>query len=663
MIDPLDVAFGPVLFPVEPRSDEALYSLLARACTANMYDQVTWLTDYIGMPIHERRNHKWSSERAERLARLLSLPYEAIACRAYIAEGGEYQFLEHKITRSQFEWNCPKYCPQCLADRGYHSAVFDLVAIQVCPLHAVNLVTTCQVCFEKLSYGGDSLFCCRRCHADIRLFACEAVSTAELPGTAAIAAKAGFQGRHPAIEPPTQQFESAFNEVSLLELITTLQRLGTYASCEPMRRRWKSKFVSERNHVHVIISRGWEVLRDWPASFDAFLSKIADEHRNAHGSPTSPLVAFRSFYQRTAYGHRTGMNVIRSAFDTYLRERWDGPLEPVRRSSALITPGAKLNNKYISELELSRRVGAAQARAIIQSSPPDIVIERPRQKPRIFTNRAVVDAILPDDTKLLNLKEAGREIGLSTIFTKMLCDQGIISPIDGPLVSGRKRYLFSQSTLSKFVGSIANYSIGSGEGDRMVTFGALLRAHLALGFPIESALALISEGRLRPVRSNEHVSSLADLQFSRSELSRVLGSIPPSPTTVTRSWVIQQLEVNKRTVQFLIKEGYLQEYIGKGKQKPIIKRSFELFESQWIKVGLIARKFGTSRMLATRALLSKNIGSIICENDPSVASFFDRRAALSLSDPDKALDQVALHRGKNYSEYMASRREQGQQMA
>lgn len=197
----------------------------------------------------------------------------------------------------------------------------------------------------------------------------------------------------------------------------------------------------------------------------------------------------------------------------------------------------------------------------------------------------------------------------------------------------------------------------------MISFGTLLRAHFALGFPIETALAFISDGHLHPVRSIDHVSSLANLRFSKSELSRVLSSIPPSPATVTRSWVIQRLEVNKRTVQHLIKEGYLQETTGRGKQKPITKQSFELFEARWIKVGILARNFGTSRMLATRALLSNNISSIICEHDVCVASFFDREAALSLSDPEKALDQAARYRGKKYSEYMAIRREQGPQMA
>lgn len=351
------------------------------------------------MPIHQRKHYAWSAERAERMARLLGLPYEAVACRAYIEKGGKHQFLEHRISRSQFEWGCPKFCPQCLIGRKYHSAVFDLTAIQVCPEHAIRLVTICQACLKKLVYGGDTLFHCHHCRADIRSFKCDSVSTAELAGTAAIAAKAGFQGWHPAIERPTQQFTSTFSGLSLLELITTVQQLGIYASGEPMRRRWKSKLVSQRDHVHVIISRGWEILREWPASFDAFLSKIAAEHSRIDDMPTSPTVTFHSFYQRIAYSRRAGMNVIKSAFDTYLRERWDGALEPVRRSSVLVTPGERLKNKYISEVELSRRVGVAQIRAIMKSNASLISVKRLKFKPRLFTERAVVDAIIPDNAK------------------------------------------------------------------------------------------------------------------------------------------------------------------------------------------------------------------------------------------------------------------------
>lgn len=259
------------------------------------------------------------------------------------------------------------------------------------------------------------------------------------------------------------------------------------------------------------------------------------------------------------------------------------------------------------------------------------------------------------------MKEASKGIGLSVTLTKILSDQGFLTPIDGPTVSGNKRYLFAESTISEFIALVSKYAIESGNRGKMISFGVLLRAHYALGFSTEAALALISEGHLRPMKSIEHVSSLADLRFSKHELSLILSSIPPSPSTVTRAWVIRHLKVNKRTVQYLIKEGHLRETTGRGKQRPIIKQSFELFESKWIKIGLIARRMGTSRMLAARALIMRNIESIICKHDTSVASFFDREAALSLSDFDKDLDRVALYRGKTYSEYMAIRKEQGRQ--
>jgi len=350
------------------------------------------------------------------------------------------------------------------------------------------------------------------------------------------------------------------------------------------------------------------------------------------------------------------MNPIRTAFDIYLRERWEGALEPVRRSSVLITPGAQLKNKYMSEIELACRVGVAQARAIIDSKSPDIIIPKSKQKPKRFTNRAEVNAIVPDGMKLMSLKEASGFIGVSPIFVKVFVDQNFLFPIDGPNISGNKRYLFAQPDLAAFVSSVTQYASQICETDT-ISFSSLLRAHFALGFSIETALSLISGGILRPSKTTECASSLANLRFSKSELSRVLVSMPPSEATVTRAWVMQNLGINKRTVQFLVKEGHLAELPGRCKQKPISKSSFEIFNSRWIKSGLLAEKFNTNRMLCIKAMTANSIDSIICASDPTVASFFDRGAALSLQNPDEALDQAARYRGKKYSEYMAIRRE------
>lgn len=645
--------FRPVLFAVEPHADEALYSLLARVCAANCYDHITWLTDRIGMPIDQRKNHTWTADRAAALAKLLGLPYEAIANRAYVKQGARYRFLSHEVSRLKFEWNCPKFCPKCLSEKGYHSAVFDLSAVQICPEHAVRLVTQCQSCLKNLAYGGDAISLCYQCGADIREFKCEAVPVSELSGTAAIALKAGFSTRHPDIEPPTPQFVETFGELSLLQLVNVLQQLGTYASSDPNHRRWKSKIVSHRSSVHLILTRGWSILREWPASFDRFLSELALENSNSEDVIAAPPVAFRSFYQYTAYRPRDGMECIRNAFDKYIRESWSGALEPVRRNSAIILPGQELKNEFISELEISRRVGKAQARAILNWRPPTIVIKRSKQKPRRFMKRSAAEELIPNGSALLSLKDASKFLSVSATFTKLFADQGLLASVDGPSISGNKRYLFSRSTLIDFVASVATRSVVAAEDDERVSFGVFLRSHRARGITLAGAMQNIREGKIRPIIVSSEVRSMADIRISKRDLDRALRGISTVDNVVTRSYVINTLAVNKRTVQFLIRNGHLLETAGLGKQKPILRSSFDKFTSEWIKVGDIAELYNTSRMLASRALIFLEFRSIVDESDSSVATYFDRRAVSELRGFKATLNSVAFHRGKRYSDYIA----------
>jgi hypothetical protein len=147
-----------------------------------------------------------------------------------------------------------------------------------------------------------------------------------------------------------------------------------------------------------------------------------------------------------------------------------------------------------------------------------------------------------------HLKEAGKKIGLTFTLTKLLADHGRLPPVDGPMVSGNKRYLFAPSTLSDFVESIARSAVeNAAEGRRTVALGVLLRAQRVLGLSFDTVLDLIAAGSLRPIKAVDNVTSLADLRFSRRELTRALNAISISPVVVTRAWTIRRLGANKRT--------------------------------------------------------------------------------------------------------------------
>lgn len=641
---------GSIISVVAPYRDESLHGLLARVIRANVYDRIAWLREAVGIP--NDYQDLWSVAQCDALARLLGLPVEEVRRRAYTTDGNGYTFFGHRLTRKQFEWGRRKVCPACLNEFGYHSAVLELSAVQVCPLHAVRLRTTCHACRKRLRWSTPSVTRCSNCRADQRRAPLEAVPVDELGGIAAVAGMAGFPRLHPDLEARGAGLPPGLAHLDLGEFQTLAVRLGLYI--QSGRRSWQGHALNNAREAHRVVDAAWRVLRDWPANFFRLLREVSGMDEEVPRHTAGIHRAFRRLYDYPVSQKGEPWLTLQKALREFANHRWDGLVMPRADAAIPVVTG------MISETEVARRIGVAKARALIGSGAVygEVVYARSGagRTSKVFVDREGLDRLCPEGVIPLDLRAASRRLGLSEILTKRLADHGILPPLDGPPVSMSRRYLFVVPDIERLIARFeTRLAPSSDDGSRVVGFGTLLKAQGELNLPLPEVMRAILEGSLPPVARGADARGLAAYRFDEQTMRasfREIGERTSAFANLARADVVRRLGCRKDTVAWLVANGYLAEIPGFGRQKPISRASLEAFQGGWIKAGEVAERFGTSRMLVSRAL--KAAGVTATEPASEAITVFHDRGQVEALDVASWIDKVALHRGKAWSEYATS---------
>lgn len=641
---------GSVIIPVSPHADESIHSLLVRTIRANGYDRITWLRDVAQIPTNYQ--DLWSIEQCDALAKLLGLHADEIRRRAYVPNGDGYAFFAHRLTRKQFEWGRRKVCPACLDEFGYHSAVFELSAIQVCPLHAVRLSTTCHACNKRMRWSTPSVTRCSNCRADQRRTICEAVPIEELAGVGTIAKQAGFPRIHPGIVASCTEVPAGLLHLDLGELQTLIVRLGLFLRSG--HRSWQGHALNEANSAHQIVNNAWAVLSAWPKNFYSLLSDMSDSKSELPRHSAGLRRAFHRFYDFVAHKDDEPWLTLRLALQDFANHHWDGLVVP--RSNASIP----VQSNMISETEVGRKIGVAKAARLIKAGAiyAEVIHENQGagRTQRIFVDRARLNRLCPADVAPLDLKATSQRLGLSKILTKRLADHGVLMPLSGGPLSDDRRYLFAVPDIDSLIARFkARLTPNLGTETSTVGFGPLIKAQGELKLPLADVMTAIYEGDLPPVSHDPRKIGVAGYGFDEPSMRATFRAIAASAsefTEMSRPEVIEQMGCRKDTVAWLIANGYLVEVPGVGRQKLILRSSFEAFQAKWIKAGEAAERFKTSRMLISRALKAAGITATE-PGSAEITVFFDR-TQLDAIDVEGWLQEVAHHRGKTWGEYDAS---------
>src|SRR5271169_644071 len=248
-----------------PFPTESLLGYILRLSEENGYTTPWSLFLLARIRHHEARS---TGMKMAKLARVCNRPENELQPISYRWPGDHLRscrLLGHLLTPLELVVARPRLCPECVAEKGFLEAHFDLALMTGCPVHRRSLLCRCPGCMKPLRWFRPGLLECR-CGTSLRNISLPAISEAEadlldimrrkLLGLAA--------GRNYASGLPGSYLEA----IDLQPLLTLVGMLG--------RRRMVVDNDSDRRNVQRIVFAAASVLADWPNNFFGLLRGITE---------------------------------------------------------------------------------------------------------------------------------------------------------------------------------------------------------------------------------------------------------------------------------------------------------------------------------------------------------------------------------------------------
>jgi hypothetical protein len=245
-----------------------------------------------------------------------------------------------------------RVCPECLAEKPFHRAIWDLRFVAACPFHLKFLMDTCQACRKPLRWQGNDPARCTCLRGDLTRMQAEPLTEAEIRGTKAIYGLLGHEafrdeaGHVRSLIPFRDMTDAAIVDflcrigmtlISGGELNFTLARSGEYL--------WQ---------FHEALTRGLELAEEWPDAFFEILDRATRWTGKYRYAPTAGLfTAIGRWLDEFPRGQGV---VMREVLLEYRHRPNDGPVHfETRRSLPRKPRDGTLNETPSTHLGPNRR--------------------------------------------------------------------------------------------------------------------------------------------------------------------------------------------------------------------------------------------------------------------------------------------------------------------
>jgi hypothetical protein len=143
-----------------PYPTESLLGYVLRVSEDNGYNSPWSVYRLAGMKSNEIRA---SGVRLEKLARIMNWPQGRLDAIAYSAPPEQPRWsrlLGHPLLHQDLNLTRPRFCSQCLCEKGFLEAHWDLAVMVACPVHGCSLVSSCRQCGRRLRWFRRGLLEC-----------------------------------------------------------------------------------------------------------------------------------------------------------------------------------------------------------------------------------------------------------------------------------------------------------------------------------------------------------------------------------------------------------------------------------------------------------------------------------------------------------------------
>jgi len=584
-----------------PFSTESLFGYILRLSQENGYTTPWSLFLTAAMEQHEIRGTGIKITKLGRIANRSSSELEAIA---YYAPGRRScRLLRQRLVLTDLELNKPKLCPQCVSEKDFIEAYWDLTLMTGCPVHKQSLLSSCPVCGRPLRWFRRGLLECQ-CGANLQNASLQSISLAEASLLNIIRAKVL---RITSTDNPSALPISDLQSLDLRALLFVIRTLG------------KQRMMIDNADWHDckgLVRAAARVLEHWPTNFFRLLQEIGTKSstKNAGESVRRQFATlYGCLFKYRAIAERKQVEFLKIAFLDFVSNHWGRgfvdyrliePFKkklPVRRFQTVAAMARQLGvdprtaRRLLEDKKILRR---KDRRGKCEYSLIDSdLVDTPRTCPgRIYPLRKAAAMMGLPISVLKNLKASGdyhhrlptrpgfHELDVRE-FTKRISDLG--SSSNAATVSQQEECITLRTATSRFHGYL-----GGG--------AAVVRAVLSRTLPIGRSIDGTAGGVLIP-HKQFHL-------FAESARRRYFAN--------TRSFreAARDIRCESRGVPDLLARGLLE-----SKTTPtgvrVTEESIAQFKRDYASLAAIAKASGTSSFALQNVCRNHTVSIIFIRKD------------------------------------------------
>jgi hypothetical protein len=576
--------------------DESIAGYLTRLAEYNGYRSSSWFFEHTFHWISKNKSTLdsgyWSQETIQTVMNLTGLTEDTISQRLYKKVGAKQRtFFGHTVPEKFIDWisskSARKFCPECVRDFGYHSGLFDLSLIQICPLHCRRLSKCCPHCTEPTKWGHPSIRYCEACKGDLADADTDRIAPSDMSGILFIAAEVGFPHLIPTTSDALAKWPEELAHLSFSERIDLIVRMSFYLQANSDGKgEWY--FSQEgKDSVHQALSQGLRYLSDWPHGFVRYLDDLKRTRQASNSEQRFGLHNdFGWFYTRWLRKNGEPWTTLRGHFEQYLKERWDGFTPERGKRINLESP----NGPAVGLIKATDALGHSKHRLKALAQAGRVSAKRVGIKskdPLLFDEGDL--AQLPSVADLPSgLEKAAQYLGVTRRTMRMLVEARVVTPLLGPTISDFSRFLVPIAQLNEIKSQIfANISVPA--SDRHCSFNLVLGMCRQSHIPLDLMIQSMRSGTLSHCSIIETGSGLNDLKFELELVRSWICEISfaaHNPQPIVSLWVAAKyLKIKLPTAKCLVEDNKIQAPSGTlGKHRMQVYRSSVLeFEATYVR--------------------------------------------------------------------------------
>jgi hypothetical protein len=523
-----------------PYPTESLFGYLLRLSELNGYPNITPMMSLAGKQEKAARKLGMSVQSIASISNRNIKELEAIA--HYDTDSSYARLARHKILRAHLRRLQPAICPQCVEEKGYIEAQWELLAMTGCPLHKRGLLTFCESCGQRLTWfrGGLLICSCGEILTGVTLpiLGSEEADLLELIRCCVL--------RLPCTTDNLSRLPvSDLSRMELYPLLTFIRALGRdYHSIGP---------TAEGRYSSSSTASAAKVLSNWPNGLFSLLEELIATDSTGGFSRGNLKGLYTSLFKSRSIPDRTLVEFAKRAFVDFANRHW-GNGGVVRKLLKPYDIGDPEHYLTAGALAKHLNIHPNTVRALVKNGTvPHLTIEASGVERTLIDSRLInINPLLPG--KLLMVRKAAAEIGVSVALLRALRESGDYEVRSAPACSRG----FHEVDLQNFIDRLKSLALMTPltiEPEECLTLETALHE---VRHSLEVQVHLMHSVLTRDIRLlGSRSAAVEDLQISYTEFqSACANKMPPWYRETSTSRAIgKQLGYRREYVLALAKDG------------------------------------------------------------------------------------------------------------